>query len=871
MNDDLKVDVRQFLSGLGDQMPMSEAEFRYRVEPLRAQREPTIRALLDLIGDEAPLRDLAVAALHELATPAEADLLADAFRDPRRSAGSRAEIGQVLSAIAADHLERLLSPEEIHHLSLLSIETLLSRMRDRAGLSQVVELYRGSSRRERRALLDAIGVATRLPRAQVRLGAALDPLFSHESDGALRELMIRRLAERREPASARALSRWLGHSHGVERRRVLEALRRFSRLGIRPPSPGLEAWMSGVDVTGSFNVGISFPAALELRDIVLACISVEAGLRAVNVINAASPDTVGEIGRALEEGQSIPVAPIDVPTALRHIEAARRQTIDLGRALPEGYTAASRYLRRPFAVSKPDPPSTSARRPVSRAQIAALLELPPYASWTLGEAEMLLPGSFGREEPLSPRRLSAAAGRALRALHGTAAAARLLAMLKHQGEIHRLRSETPLAARTLAAAREIEQRGVCDSAFARRLVERSLVTCLVRGRRTPRSDVRDLFKQRLEAGSALRRGAVAVLDLAEALYRQLENLSEREAPGDRLTFAQMEAVALSAADFCAKEFSRDAIEQPRLPGMEAPVTVPPAVVRGRVRSGGTRETLERRLEGAIATASGSSRERSAHLAGVLVHTARWFAEEVCLRRCRRGCFSEPEADGRELFFSRSHPAGLAPAPAGEAPSSGWASGPALRLHLSRRLDDRIAEAEDFLAALARLAVCTRGEARARQRRAEELIRRLRAVREEIERIEEDPAWLYAMVEETEHVVREQRALSRLLLGSALASCAPSAAQFAGFEATPPALAAWRRFERQARRSGLIGMPLRALQAAADRLDACADLFALLRGVAEPATPAALRRLRAALDEFWRHTPRSSLGARAPSQIESLTP
>ena len=44
--------------------------------------------------------------------------------------------------------------------------------------------------------------------------------------------------------------------------------------------------MSGVDATGSFNVGISFPGPLELRDIVLASISVDTGLRAMNVLSA---------------------------------------------------------------------------------------------------------------------------------------------------------------------------------------------------------------------------------------------------------------------------------------------------------------------------------------------------------------------------------------------------------------------------------------------------------------------------------------------------------------------------------------------------------------------------------------------------------
>src|SRR5262249_25837843 len=196
MSDERAPDIRRLLSDLADKMPMSEAEFRYRVEPLRADREAAVPLLLDLLGGEPSVRGVAAAALHEIAMPADASVLTEAFRDPKRSEDDRAEIAQVLTGVAADQLEKLLEPEEIHYLSLLSIETLLDRLRDRAGMAQVVELYRGSSPRERRALLDAIFVATARPHAQVRLGAALDPLFPHESDGALRTLMIQRVADR---------------------------------------------------------------------------------------------------------------------------------------------------------------------------------------------------------------------------------------------------------------------------------------------------------------------------------------------------------------------------------------------------------------------------------------------------------------------------------------------------------------------------------------------------------------------------------------------------------------------------------------------------------------------------------------------------
>lgn len=869
MSQDRVQDVRRLLSELGGQMPMSEAEFRYRVEPLRLERENSVRALIDLL-DEAATHDLAVSALHEIAGPSDADLLVSGFRDADRSERARAEIAQVLTAVAADQLHRWLSAEEIQCLSLLSINTLLERLRDRAGLEQVIELYRGSARSERRALLDAVGVATQRPRARLRLGAALDPLFSHEPDEALRALMIRRVAERSEPASARALSRWLGHAHGAERRRVLEALRRLGHLGLRPAARSLEAWVSGVDATGSFNVGVSFPAALDLRDIVLGCISVEAGLRAVNVITTVAAQTGSEISRALEEGQSIPVAPIDVSSALRHIEAARRRTLDLGRPLPDGYALAAPYLRRPVAVAKRSQTPSASRRP-SQTHLAALLDVPPYTTWGFGEADLRLPPGLEQEEQaLSSRRLRAAARSALRALERTAVEARLVAMLKHQSEIHRLRSESQLAARSLAAAREIEEHGAAASAFARRLVERSVAARLIRGQRTPRAEVRDVFKRTIEDRLALRRRAVAVLDLAEVLYRQLENLAERVAPSARLTLAQMEAVALAGAELCATEFSRDASEQTRLPGMERSVRVAAAVVRGRVRADASRLRLERSLEAAIGSTVGTSPETAKRLAAALVSAARWFAGEICLRRCGRGCLQEPEADGRALFFSRDHPAGLELAPAGSgAPRRRTTSAVALRQHLSQRLDRRIALSTAFLEALTQLGAPVRGEARSRRRRTEELLQRLRTMRLEVERIEEDPAWLYSLIEESEPLLRELDTLHRHQLGAALGGLSPNAAQFSSFQPYPQAHAAWRRFERQVRRLGLMGLPLRALHDAADRLESSSTLLALLRAVAEPLSSAALDRLGEALDEFWIHTPRSALESRTPAQAGAL--
>lgn len=855
--------VRRLLAELGARTPVSDAELRYRLEPLRADRAHAVAVLIDLLREDDGAHRLVAAALHELATLEDAATLVAAFRDRRGPERARADVAQVLAGVAADRLETLLDSQEIHELSLLSIDTLLDRLCDRSGMAQVVELYRSSSPSERRALLDALTEATNRPNARVRLGVALDPLFPEEPEASLRASMIRRVVGRAEPASARALGRWLGRVHGADRRRVLEALRRLEHLGMRRSARNLEAWVSGVDATGSFNVGISFPGALELRDILLACISVDAGLRAVNVITAVGADTAGEIGRALEEGQAIPIAPLDVAAALRHIENAKRRTMELGRTLPDGFAAAAPYLRRPLAVARAVDRPHAASPPFSPAN-ATLLDVPAYGSWTFGHAELPVPRSLASDEPLSSRRLRAAVRAALRTLEGSAAATRLVAMLQHQSEVHRLRSESTLAARSLAAAREITERGLAASAFARRLVERSVLATLVRGPKAPRTDVRDVFKRRIEQSSALRRRAVAVLDLAEVFYRQLENSNERCAPGDRLTLAQMEVVSLSAAMTCAVELSRDATEQPRLPGMEGPQRASVAVVRGRIRAEATRLGLQAALLSDIAAATGLVDERASRLATALVSTACWFTDEVCLRRCRRACLLDPESDGRALFFDPRHPAGLDFAAGDDAPARS-AGALALRHHLARQLEERIDSAASFAAAVEVLALPVRGAERARQRRAAGRLERLRLLRQELERTEEDPAWLYALVEEMEEITRDLSKLHRMLLGSSVARLTPAPEQFTGFEPYPEAHTVWRRFERLLRRLGLVGLPLRALQAAADRYVSPAPLTALLAGAADRSTRHALQRLAENAAEFWNHTPRSTLAARTPAQ------
>jgi hypothetical protein len=278
-------------------------------------------------------------------------------------------------------------------------------------------------------------------------------------------------------------------------------------------------------------------------------------------------------------------------------------------------------------------------------------------------------------------------------------------------------------------------------------------------------------------------------------------------------------------------------------------------------------SLEHGLARMIAGIGGISAPAASATAAALTRTAQWFAEEVCLRRCRRGCLLEPEEDGRALFFSRRHPAGLDAARGeGDASDGDWPGRRALRAHLSRRLDERIATGEAFLTAFDQLGLATRGGARARAERARELVRRLQASRRNVDRIDEDPGWLYAMVEEHGQIVRELGDLCRHLLGTALVTLAPSGEQFAGFEPYTAALAAWRRVERLVRRLGLTGIPLRSLHAAADRLDGSPAIVALLYGASGIDGPIDAK-VAQALRDFWMHTPRSALGGKTPAQRE----
>ncbi|MGH7820068.1 MAG: hypothetical protein ACREQ9_09860, partial [Candidatus Binatia bacterium] len=110
-------EIRALLSDLTRRMPMSEEELRFRVEPLYANRDAAVRVLVDALGGDA--HDLAAAALHEIAAGEDADLLVRSFRDSERPDRARAEIAQVLTAVASERLETLLTSEELHQLSIL--------------------------------------------------------------------------------------------------------------------------------------------------------------------------------------------------------------------------------------------------------------------------------------------------------------------------------------------------------------------------------------------------------------------------------------------------------------------------------------------------------------------------------------------------------------------------------------------------------------------------------------------------------------------------------------------------------------------------------------------------------------------------------
>jgi len=587
--------------------------------------------------------------------------LTEAFREANRSDRARADIAQVLTAVAADDLERLLRPEEIQDLSLLSIDTLLERSarsrRYRAG----GRALSGSSRNERRALLDAIGFANQPPAGPrpSRRGArcALCPRGRRVAARAHDPSLVGARRARERPR-ARALAR----SH--PRQRASERAR--GAPPARPPrSSSGDAQPRSLDERRRHDRELQrrHPSFPRRSSSAISCSPASASrpaLRAVNLITAVSSDTAGEIGKALEEGQSIPVTSIDVPTGSPP-DRGRAAANDRARAerCRTGTAKQRRYLRRPLAVARSlaaaSPAATGFTEPPSRASPSSA----PYAGWMFGEGELAVPKALAGDAALSSRRIQAAGRSALRALAGTPTAKRLAAMLRHQSEIHRLRSETLLAGRSLAAAHDIEQHGLEASPFARRMVERSMLARLLQrpadaARRRARSlQANDRGARRAQPSrrrhARSRRGALSPDREPERALRAGRSPDARADGIDRAR----------GGEIAANELSRDASEQARLPGMERPETTSLAKVRRRVNAETTVSTIERGVRrGDRRPRPASPNRPKQRLAEALAGTARWFADEICLRRCRRECLLAPELDGRDLFFLRSHPAGI---------------------------------------------------------------------------------------------------------------------------------------------------------------------------------------------------------------------
>src|SRR5262249_8801589 len=100
--------VRRLLAELAARTQLSDAELRYRLEPLRAHRGHCVAVLVELLREDGPAHRLVAAALHELATSDDTETLVAAFRDRRGSERTRADLAQILAGVAADRLEGLL-------------------------------------------------------------------------------------------------------------------------------------------------------------------------------------------------------------------------------------------------------------------------------------------------------------------------------------------------------------------------------------------------------------------------------------------------------------------------------------------------------------------------------------------------------------------------------------------------------------------------------------------------------------------------------------------------------------------------------------------------------------------------------------------
>ncbi|MGH7818399.1 MAG: hypothetical protein ACREQ9_01375, partial [Candidatus Binatia bacterium] len=561
---------------------------------------------------------------------------------------------------------------------------------------------------------------------------------------------------------------------------------------------------------------------------------------------------------------AIPVATIDTSTAFRHLHEARERCESLGRPLPPGYAAAASYLERPVALPSPRP-ETEVAEPAGRGGAEALLDHPAYGSWVFAAAEippavaasfaeaMIGGGASTGDAASIARRVRSLALRALGTLEESESRRRLASMLRHQASVHALRSEHALAAKAAGGAREIEEAGLERSRFAVRMMERSLRAVRAPGARPARAEVREAFKRRLEQNGRPRRREVLVLNLGEALSRQAEDFNESLPPSERMTFEQIERLSLDAAEVAATEFTRDTMEQASLPGLGSPAVASRATVRRRLRARSTRLRLERDLLDLIQAGTDLDDQRARRLAVALANVSRWFTDEICLGQCREECPLDPAGDGRSLFYSRTHPAGLEAAPSLHGPPNFAAAGLGTRRVIGRSLERSIDRIGDLQKALDAVGFAPRGESLAWTRRLGEILKRLRMLRSELSQLSEDPASIYSQIEEV-HCLRDDLAgvERRLALAALDAVPLPPAGREAP-DRHPETAAAARRLERTLRKLGLHEIGLARLEAALERLDGAAPLLSLLRAAGGPKA-LAMRELAEALHAFARPGP-----------------
>jgi hypothetical protein len=156
--------VRRLLAELAARAQLSDAELRYRLEPLRTERERCVAVLVELLREDGPEQRLAAAALHELATVEDAEALVAATRTGAGLLRGRADLRNPRGR-RCDRLEGLLEPQEIHEISLLSIDTLfdwLRSFRNDTGRRVLSRLFRERAPSVARCHLEATNRPTAL-------------------------------------------------------------------------------------------------------------------------------------------------------------------------------------------------------------------------------------------------------------------------------------------------------------------------------------------------------------------------------------------------------------------------------------------------------------------------------------------------------------------------------------------------------------------------------------------------------------------------------------------------------------------------------------------------------------------------------------